>query len=61
MEKLYTVKDVAEKLSIGYRKVLDLIAFGEIKAYKIGSEYRISAGSLFDYLESAVYKSNWKN
>ena len=60
MEKLLTVKDVTEILSIGYRKVLDLIALGEIKAYKIGSEYRISAGSIFDYLESAVYKSNWK-
>ena len=60
MEKLYTVKDVSEILLVGYRKVLDLIAFGEIKAYKIGSEYRISTGSLFDYLNSTVYKSNWK-
>jgi len=60
MDKLYSVKIVAEQLSIGYRKVLDLIAFGNIEAYKIGGEYRVSAYSLHKYLNSSKYVSNWK-
>lgn len=59
-KQLLTPKQVAEKLNINYRKVLDMIVIGEIDAYKIGGVYRITEGPLFDFLEKHKYKSHWK-
>lgn len=59
-KQLLTPKQVAEKLNINYRKVLDMIILGEIDAYKIGGVYRITEGVLFDFLEKHKFKSHWK-
>ena len=59
-KQLLTPKQVAEKLNINYRKVLDMIVMGEIDAYKIGSVYRITGVALFDFLEKHKFKSHWK-
>lgn len=59
-KQLLTPKQVAEKLNINYRKVLDMIVMGEIDAYKIGGVYRITEGALFDFLEKHKFKSHWK-
>ncbi len=59
-KQLLTPKQVAEKLNINYRKVLDMIIFGEIGAYKIGGVYRITEGALFDFLEKHKFISHWK-
>ena len=59
-DQLLTPKQVAEKLQINYRKVLELIALGKLNAYRIGSVYRIEPGELFDFLQKHKYKSYWK-
>ena len=58
--KLYTPKEISKMLSINYRKVLDMIALGEIKAYRIGKMFRISDLFLKEYLDSVEVKSFWK-
>lgn len=58
---LLTPKQVAIKLNVHYRKVLDMIVLGELDAYKIVGSYRISEGALFDFLEKHKYKYYWKN
>jgi len=60
MKKFYTVIEVSEILSIGYRRVLDLIALGEIQAVKIGNLYRIAPYSLDQFLKEKQFKSFWK-
>ena len=52
MKKLLKPKEAAFILNVNYRKVLDLIASGEIQAYKLGNKYRISEISIFNYLEN---------
>lgn len=60
MNRLYTVQEVSEILSVGYRKVLDLIALGKLGAYRIGTNYRIAPHDLNNYLESCKFKSYWQ-
>ena len=61
MIKLITPKQVSEILQVNYRKVLDMIALGELEAYRIGGVYRIRESSLNRYLESAKVKVYWKD
>ena len=61
MKKLLKPKEAAFILNVNYRKVLDLIASGEIQAYKVGNKYRISKISIFNYLENCKYQSAWIN
>lgn len=58
--KLYTPKEIADILKFNYRKVLDMIHLGEIDAFKIGKDYRISENQLQMFLNDRVYKSYWK-
>ena len=60
MEKYLTVKEVSNTLSIGYGKVLDLIALGDLKAIKLGKVYRISPYALDQLIKSNEVKSFWK-
>ncbi len=50
MEVMYTPQEVALKLKIGYRTVLDQINLGKLEAYEIGNRYRITESSLLRYL-----------
>jgi len=52
--------ELSEVLKINYNRVLDLIHLGEINAVKIGKNYRVFEGDLFDYLNTNKYKSYWK-
>lgn len=45
-------KEVARILNIGYRKVLNLIILGELKAYKVGGVLRVSEEEIYRYLDS---------
>ena len=47
---LLTAKQVAGKLNVSYRKVLDLIATGDIEAYRIGGGWRINPSAISFYL-----------
>ncbi len=56
MEDMYTPQEVAFKLKIGYRTVLDLINLGKLEAYEIGNRYRVTESSLLRYLNSIKAK-----
>ena len=49
--KFYTPKEIATLLSVNYRTILDRIVVGELAAFKIGRQYRISHTSLMEYIE----------
>lgn len=48
--KYYTPKEVAKLLRVNERTVLNLIAAGELKAHRVGRQYRISQEQLDEYL-----------
>lgn len=51
-EKFYTVKELSDLLKVTDKTIRDTIAKGEIEAYKIGREWRISAEAVTLYLEA---------
>ena len=61
MNELLAPKDVADRLKINYRKVLDMIALGELTAYRIGGVYRIPERDIYRYLESVKVEPFGKN
>ena len=50
MDKVMTVRQIADYLQIHHRKVLDEIAIGKIPAFKIGRQYRVLYESLMEYV-----------
>ncbi|MDD4953110.1 MAG: helix-turn-helix domain-containing protein [Desulfovibrionaceae bacterium] len=54
---LYTVREVAEALRVHSRTAYRLITQGDIKAIKIGSQWRVPERALMDYIESGWRKS----
>ena len=58
--KFLEVREVAAILNISYRKVLELIHMGNLKAIKIGSIFRIDESDLRAFIESAQVNSVWK-
>lgn len=60
MEKFYTSGQIAKMLQVGYRKILNLIHLGNLRAYKIDGQFRIPISALHEYLEKSKYKSHWK-
>ena len=58
MQKLLTVRDVADRLNLGYRTVLDLINNGKLDAYLISNKYRISESAYHRYLDSTKVNIN---
>ena len=56
MEVMNTPQEVAFKLKIGYRTVLDQINLGKLEAYEIGNRYRVTESSLLRYLNSIKAK-----
>lgn len=60
-EELLTPREVGQILKVGYRRVLDMIALGDLRAYRIGHLFRISRKELQHYLESTVVESSWRD
>jgi excisionase family DNA binding protein len=58
MHNLLTVREVADRLKLGYRTVLDLINYGKLEAYLIGNKYRISESAYLRYLDSTKVNIN---
>ncbi|MBT3630770.1 MAG: helix-turn-helix domain-containing protein [Candidatus Marinimicrobia bacterium] len=56
MEQMYTVREVASRLKVGYRTILDQINLGKLEAYEIGNRYRITESSILRYLNSIKAK-----
>jgi len=59
--QLLTPKEVALIMKINYRKVLDMIALGQLKAYQVGRVFRISQDDLNKFLESSRYHEPWSH
>ena len=57
MIDLLTAQEVAKALKVNYRKVLDMIALGELKAYRIGRVFRVSKDELERYLRTVKLDS----
>jgi excisionase family DNA binding protein len=51
MQKVYTVYEVADILKVSYHRVLRLISDGEVKAFKIGSNYRVTSADLDKFMQ----------
>lgn len=51
MTKVYTAKEIATVLGVGYRLVLEIIKRGEIKTLNIKGKVRISQFQLDEYLK----------
>jgi excisionase family DNA binding protein len=51
-ERLLTVEEVAEWLSVATRKVMDLARGNELPGFKVGKEWRFSRDEVASYLEA---------
>ena len=56
LDEIYTPKEVAALLKISERKVNELLRNGEIKASKIGRQWRITEQQLSDFLKENEQK-----
>jgi excisionase family DNA binding protein len=56
-QDFYEIKELSSILKLNYRTILDLIATGELQAYKIGRVFRISSIQLNDFLKSKEIKT----
>jgi excisionase family DNA binding protein len=52
MEQIYTPQEVAVKLRVSYRTILNLIKSGKLEAFRIGAHIRISESAIPRYKES---------
>ena len=55
--KVYTIKQVAEVLSVCTRTVYDLINTGELKAVKVGNKWRVKEQWLDEMLSNRLEAS----
>jgi excisionase family DNA binding protein len=51
-ETYYTLSEIAEKLKVSYRTVYRWVQAGELSAYKLKGEYRITERDLKEFLEA---------
>jgi len=49
-ERIYTVREVAERLRVHPKTVRKLIARGELMSFKVLGEYRIKQGALDQFM-----------
>ncbi len=56
MDKLISPEEVSKILSINYRKVLELILRGQLRAYKIGRQYKLQETDILDFLNKNKVK-----
>ena len=52
--KIYTKKEAAEELKISVRTLERLLASGELRAYKVAGQIRISDDQISDYLAHSM-------
>lgn len=60
MIALFTPEETAEILKVKYNKVLDLIHMGNLQAYKVGGQFRISLFAIHEFLDKSKYHPHWK-
>lgn len=52
-EKLYSIKEVAEKLEVTVRSVRNWINAGQLNAYRFGSHFKISHEDLETFIKNS--------
>ena len=52
MHKILTPNEIADLLNINYRKVLELILLGDLNAFKVGRQYRVTESDLESFINS---------
>jgi excisionase family DNA binding protein len=57
-QEFYEIKELSSILKLNYRTILDLIATGELQAYRIGRVFRISQIQLNRFLKSKEIKKH---
>jgi excisionase family DNA binding protein len=55
MDTFYTVKEVAERLRVSTATVRKLVKDGELGAYIVGSQWRISEIAIQDYCKNNTF------
>lgn len=53
LEKMYTVSDIAEMLTVSDRTVRNFIENGELIAYRFGREYKVKETDLKAFIENS--------
>lgn len=61
MEDMYSITEVAEKLSVSDKTVRNWVTQGKIKAYRFGLAYRIKAVDLQDFIDNSQVKGENEN
>lgn len=51
MDQYYSLKEVAERLSVHYNTVYRLVISGELKTVKVGDTHRVSESAIREFLE----------
>jgi excisionase family DNA binding protein len=51
VERIYNVEQIAEILMCSYRRVLQLIKDGQLEAFKIGTNYRVTKSQLDKFMQ----------
>ncbi len=62
MDKIYTIKEVAEKLNVSEKTVRRYIAKSALTAFKIGGRWRIKEEDLHNYMNHSAndeFSSIW--
>ncbi len=49
MERIYDVKEVADRYKVNFRTIHNWIKSGKLKAFKTGQKYQIAESSLIEF------------
>ena len=53
--KIYTAKQISKILKTGYRTIINEIIIGNLIAFKIGRQYRITEDEFNNYIQNSKY------
>lgn len=55
-DRIFTVQEACDFLKMTRRGFYDLIKRGEVEAFRIGRDYRITSAAIEDYIRRHIYK-----
>lgn len=56
--EFYTLQEVADLLKVQYLTIFRWVKSGKLPAYKFGKQYRVSAETLKNFIDSAKVSKN---
>lgn len=54
MERVFSVKDVAERYGVHFRTVHNWIKSGQLKAFKSGRKYQVTESAIIEFEQQAT-------